>query len=133
MSEPPGDFQYEVPPGFFGNAPPEHEKPSVVWQSGRGSGGGKAGAGGADGIVYYSDKSKVVAGLLQIFFSFGVGRFYTGHSQIAVAQLLVCVFVGLFGSLLTCGMSLIVFFWPFIDGIIILASDSCDARGLRLR
>lgn len=133
MSEPPRDFQYEVPPGFFGNAPPEHEKPSVVWHSGAGLGAQNAGVDGVERIVHYSDKSKVVAGLLQMFLGFGVGRFYTGHSEIAVVQLLVCVFFGLFGSLFTCGASLVVLLWPFIDGIVILASDSCDARGLRLR
>src|SRR5215203_5267376 len=38
----------------------------------------------------FSDKSKMVAGLLQIFLgSFGVGRFYTGHIGLAVAQLLL--------------------------------------------
>ncbi|WP_440590108.1 TM2 domain-containing protein [Mycolicibacterium hodleri] len=43
-----------------------------------------------------SDKSKMVAGLLQIFLgTFGIGRFYLGYNGIAVAQLAV--------SLLTCG------------------------------
>src|SRR6187399_501655 len=44
-----------------------------------------------------SDKSKMVAGLLQIFLgTFGIGRFYLGYNGIAVAQLAV--------SLLTCGI-----------------------------
>ncbi|MCZ9344600.1 TM2 domain-containing protein, partial [Streptomyces sp. TRM76130] len=37
----------------------------------------------------YSDKSKIVAGLLQIFLGgFGVGRFYVGSVGVGVAQLL---------------------------------------------
>jgi hypothetical protein len=42
-----------------------------------------------------SDKSGVVAGLLQLFFGcFGAGRFYLGSTAIGILQL--CV--GLFGS-----------------------------------
>lgn len=70
----------------------------------------------------YSDKSKMVAGLLQIFLPFGIGRFYTGHTGLGVAQLLL--------SLLTCGaLSL----WPFIDGILILMGKVTDAQGRPLR
>jgi len=69
-----------------------------------------------------SDKSKLVAGLLQILLPIGIGRFYTGHTGIGVAQLLVVIF--------TCGIGSI---WPFIDGIITLVSDSTDAEGRVLR
>ena len=69
-----------------------------------------------------SDKSKLVAGLLQILLPIGIGRFYTGHTGIGVAQLLVVIF--------TCGLGTI---WPFIDGIITLVSDSTDAQGRVLR
>ncbi|MFJ4675306.1 MULTISPECIES: TM2 domain-containing protein [unclassified Kitasatospora] len=67
-----------------------------------------------------SDKSKLVAGLLQIFLgSFGIGRFYTGHVGIGVAQLLTCGGLG---------------FWALIDGIIFLVSDTrTDAQGRLLR
>ena len=45
----------------------------------------------------FSDKSKMVAGLLQIFLgSFGAGRFYTGHMGLAIAQIAV--------TWLTCGV-----------------------------
>lgn len=68
----------------------------------------------------YSDKSKITAGLLQLFFgTFGIGRFYTGHTGMAVGQLLTC------GG---CG------FWALIDGIMILAGDNVtDAQGRVLR
>jgi TM2 domain-containing membrane protein YozV len=84
--------------------------------------------------VPYSDKSKVAAGILQIFLGkFGVGRFYTGHTGIAVAQLVTCM-LGIFVlSWVTCGVSIAVVLWPIIDGILILTTDSTDAQGRPLR
>jgi TM2 domain-containing membrane protein YozV len=71
----------------------------------------------------YSDKSKVVAGVLGIALgSFGVGRFYTGHVGLGVAQLLVSVF--------TCGLGHI---WGLVDGIMILVNGGTDAQGRILR
>jgi TM2 domain-containing membrane protein YozV len=71
----------------------------------------------------YSDKSKMAAGLLQIFLgSFGVGRFYTGHTGIAIAQIAV--------TWLTCGLGGI---WPLIDGIMMLTGKVPDAQGRPLR
>jgi Domain of unknown function (DUF1707)/TM2 domain len=69
-----------------------------------------------------SDKSKVVAGVLQILLPFGVGRFYTGHSGLAVTQLLVV--------LVTCGVGAI---WPIIDGIVLLVSGGTDSYGRQLQ
>jgi TM2 domain-containing membrane protein YozV len=70
----------------------------------------------------YSDKSKLVAGLLQILIPLGIGRFYMGQTGLGVAQLLVTIF--------TCGIGGI---WPFIDGIVILAGDPKDEFGRPLR
>jgi TM2 domain-containing membrane protein YozV len=71
----------------------------------------------------YSDKSKVVAGVLGIALGgFGVGRFYTGHTGIGIAQLLVTIF--------TCGIG---HFWGLIDGIVILVNGGTDAEGRILR
>jgi TM2 domain-containing membrane protein YozV len=71
----------------------------------------------------YSSRSKVVAGLLQIFLGvFGIGRFYTGHVGLAIAQILVTFF--------TCGLGAI---WPVIDGIILLAGDPRDVDGRPMR
>jgi hypothetical protein len=68
----------------------------------------------------FSDKSKMIAGLLQIFLgSFGVGRFYTGHIGLGVAQLLL--------GWLTCGI------WPLVDGIMMLMGKVTDAQGRPLR
>ena len=67
-----------------------------------------------------SDRSRVVAGVLQIVFPFGVGRFYTGHTGIALAQLFT-MFIG------------IGVIWSFIDGIVLLAGGGTDAYGRPLR
>ncbi len=72
--------------------------------------------------IPYSDKSKLVAGLLQILIPLGIGRFYIGDTKMGVWQIVVTV--------LTCGIGAL---WPFIDGIIILATDSVDAEGRPLR
>jgi TM2 domain-containing membrane protein YozV len=72
--------------------------------------------------IPYSDKTKLVAGLLQILIPLGIGRFYLGDTKIGVWQLVVTIF--------TCGIGGL---WPFIDGIIILATDSVDAQGRPLR
>ena len=70
--------------------------------------------------IPFSDKSKIVAGLLQIFLgTLGVGRFYTGHIGLGVAQLLL--------GWLTCGV------WPLIDGIMMLMGKVPDAQGRPLR
>ncbi|MEU5908852.1 TM2 domain-containing protein [Micromonospora sp. NPDC047527] len=70
-----------------------------------------------------SDKSKVVAGILGILLgTFGAGRFYTGHTKIAVLQLVV--------SIVTCGVGAL---WGVIDGIMILVNGGTDAQGRPLR
>jgi TM2 domain-containing membrane protein YozV len=71
----------------------------------------------------FSDKQKMVAGLLQIFVgAFGAGRFYTGHTGLAIAQIAA--------SWLTCGAGTI---WPLIDGIMMLTGKVTDAQGRPLR
>ncbi len=82
-----------------------------------------------------SDKSKAVAGLLQIFLgSVGAGRWYTGHTGIASAQLALLA-VGIGTAWLLIGFLFIAAAgaWSFIDGIVLLAGNSRDARGLKLR
>jgi Domain of unknown function (DUF1707)/TM2 domain len=68
----------------------------------------------------YSDRSRSVAGLLQLLLPFGVGRFYSGHAAVGVAQLLLSVF-------------LIGVVWSFLDGIVILAGRPLDPYGRPLR
>lgn len=73
--------------------------------------------------VPFSDKQKLIAGLLQIFLgAFGVGRFYTGYTGIAIAQIAV--------TWLTCGIGGI---WPLVDGILMLVGKVPDSDGRPLR
>ncbi|MFF5361317.1 TM2 domain-containing protein [Streptomyces scabiei] len=68
----------------------------------------------------YSDKSKIVAGILSLFLgSFGVGRFYIGHVGLGLAQLFTCGGLGI---------------WALVDGIILLTgSNTTDSNGRVLR
>ena len=65
-------------------------------------------------------KSRVLAGLLQIFLCFlGAGRFYLGYTMTALLQIFVTV--------ITSGVGII---WPIVDGIMILSgSVATDANG----
>lgn len=68
----------------------------------------------------FSDRNKVVAGVLQLVLPFGIGRFYSGHHGIGVAQLLLSVF----------GIGIL---WAWIDGIVLLAGHPTDPHGRPLR
>jgi TM2 domain-containing membrane protein YozV len=98
-------------------------------QYGQQQGGYPVPAGGYGGVdpqtgQPLSDKSKMVAGLLQIFLGgFGVGRFYTGHVGIACAQIGV--------NVITCFIAGSI--WGLIDGIMILVNGGTDAQGRKLR
>jgi TM2 domain-containing membrane protein YozV len=70
--------------------------------------------------IPYSDRQKVVAGVLQLLLPFGIGRFYTGHTGIGVAQLLLSFVV--IGAI-----------WAFIDGLVILLGRPLDRDGRPLR
>jgi TM2 domain-containing membrane protein YozV len=84
--------------------------------------------------IPYSEKQKLAAGLLQIFLGkFGVGRFYTGHTGLAIAQLCTCVAGIWILSWFTCGATVAVILWPIIDGIVILSTKSTDSDGRILR
>jgi TM2 domain-containing membrane protein YozV len=66
-----------------------------------------------------SNKSKLVAGLLNILLGFGIGRLYAGQIGIGLAQMFTC------GGL---------FVWSFVDGVLFLVKDDrTDGKGLVLR
>jgi TM2 domain-containing membrane protein YozV len=72
-----------------------------------------------------SDKSKTVAGLLQLLSLIGIGgigRIYIGDIGVGVAQLLVGWF--------TCGIGLI---WSIVDAVLILTDKVHDPQGRRSR
>ncbi|MET7730950.1 TM2 domain-containing protein [Streptomyces sp. NPDC005402] len=68
----------------------------------------------------YSDKSKVIAGILQLTLGgFGVGRFYLGNVGMGLAQLFTCGGLGV---------------WSLVDGILLLTgNDHTDEHGRILR
>jgi TM2 domain-containing membrane protein YozV len=71
----------------------------------------------------FSHRQKLPAGLLQIFLGgFGAGRFYTGHTGLAIAQIAA--------TWLTCGVGGL---WPLIDGILMLSGKVTDVDGKPLR
>ena len=68
-----------------------------------------------------SDKSKIVAGLLQLLSLLGIGgigRIYIGDTSVGIAQLLV--------GWLTCGIGLI---WSIVDAVLMFAGKVHDTQG----
>jgi len=111
QQQPPLQQGYGPPPGF--NPPPA---PGMMQP------GAPYGVDPMTGMPL-SDKSKMTAGLLQIFLgSFGVGRFYLGYTGLGIAQIAVVW--------LTCGFGSI---WTLIDGIMMLTGKVPDAQGRPLR
>jgi TM2 domain-containing membrane protein YozV len=73
-----------------------------------------------------SDKSKTIAGLLQLLGLFGIagmGRIYIGDTGLGIAQLLVGWF--------TCGIGAVI--WGVIDALLILTDKASDPWGRPLR
>jgi TM2 domain-containing membrane protein YozV len=73
-----------------------------------------------------SDKSKVVAGLLQLIGLFGlvgIGRIYLGYTGLGIAQLVV--------GLVTCGLGAVI--WGIIDAVLLLTDRVRDPQGRPLR
>ncbi len=128
---PPGGYG-GPPPGGYGGPPPGGYGPPPGGAYGAPPPGAMVGPMGGPMMPHapygidpvtgmpFSDKSKIIAGLLQIFLgTLGVGRFYTGHIGLGVAQLLL--------GWLTCGV------WPLVDGIMMLMGKVPDAQGRPLR
>jgi len=115
----PGQNPYNQPPGQPGYGYPQQQPMGAV-PPGQYTGDPNAPYGYDPYGRPLSDKSKIVAGVLQLFIgSLGIGRFYTGHVGMAIGQLFTC---GGFGI------------WALIDGIMFLTSDSrTDAQGRILR
>jgi len=113
---PPGGYGYGAPPPPQGYGPPPGFGPPAP---GMVQPGAPYGVDPATGMPL-SDKSRLAAGLLQLFLGgFGVGRFYLGYTGIGLLQL--------FFGWMTCGI------WPLIDGIMMLTGKVPDAQGRPLR
>lgn len=80
-----------------------------------------------------SDKSKVVAGLLQLLGLvgiLGIGRVYLGQTRFGIAQLIGGLVVGI----VTCGFGFIVpVVWGIVDAVLILTGKVRDPQGRPLR
>ena len=74
----------------------------------------------------FSDKSKVIAGLLQLLGLVGVlgiGRIYLGNTTLGITQLLGCLVFGI----VTCGIGFIVpVIWGIIDAVLIFTDRVRD-------
>lgn len=84
----------------------------------------------------YSRRSRIVAGLLQLFFGWhGLGRFYLGYYHLGAVQLTLGL-VGLATTLL-CYVGLIILvpltIWVEIEAVMMLAGSIRDAEGYKLR
>ncbi|MGI5349691.1 NINE protein [Streptomyces sp. CA-250714] len=114
----PGQNPYNQPPGQPGYGYPQQQPMAAA--PGQYTGDPNAPYGYDPYGRPLSDKSKIVAGVLTLFIgSLGIGRFYTGHIGMGIAQLLTCGGLGI---------------WSLVDGIIFLTSDSrTDAQGRILR
>lgn len=80
-----------------------------------------------------SDKSKVIAGLLQLLGLLGIlgiGRMYMGQTTFGVVQLVGCL---IFGAI-TCGFGFVVpVVWGIVDAIILMTGSPRDQYGRLLR
>lgn len=80
-----------------------------------------------------SDKSKVVAGLLQLLGLtgiLGIGRIYLGQTSFGVTQLVGCLIFGI----VTCGFGFIVpVVWGIVDAVLIFTDKVRDPFGRPLR
>jgi TM2 domain-containing membrane protein YozV len=82
-----------------------------------------------------SDKSAVIAGLLQLFLGWlGIGRFYIGSTSIGAVQLCLGLF-GFFFSWLFIGIPVLlgVGVWAFVDAIMMFTGSVQDNYGRKLR
>lgn len=118
---PPGYQAGGYPPPSYG-PPPPYAQPGYP-PPGYGGGYGPPQPGAPWGTDQYgrpySEKSKVIAGVLQIVLGgVGAGRWYTGHYGIAIAQLLTCGGLGV---------------WALVDGILMLVGNVTDVEGRPLR
>ena len=84
-----------------------------------------------------SDKSKTIAGLLQLLGLIGVlgiGRIYLGYTTLGIAQLVVGLVGGFVIGILTCGLGFAIpVVWGLIDAVMILSGQVRDPQGRPLR
>ncbi|MUL45789.1 TM2 domain-containing protein [Mycobacterium sp. CBMA293] len=141
MYPPPAQPGYpQQPPGYSQQPPGYPQQPPGYPPSGYGQpqyGLDPSAPFGYDPVtgLPLSDKSKVAAGLLQLFLGgFGIGRFYLGYTNIAVAQLCLTI-LGVLTSWLIIGLVplMAVGIWALVDAIMIFTGSIKDPHGRPLR
>ena len=93
--------------------------------------------------VQWSDKSKIVAGLLQLIPGFllglgGIGRLYAGHTMLGIIQLVATVMGWIsfwcgFAFVLPFFVFAAMWIWFVIDGVVLLVGRPVDGRGRPMR
>jgi len=143
QSAQPGQFPGPYPPGQYPPPPyPTGQYPPPLYPTGQYPPGQYPPAGFDPAAPFgrhpltgepFSDKSKVVAGLLQLLGLVGVvgvGRIYLGYTTLGITQLIGGVVLGL----VTCGIGFIVpVIWGIIDATLILTDKVRDPAGRPLR
>ena len=144
QSAQPGQFPGPYPPGLYppplyppGQYPPPGLYPPPLYPPGQypPAGFDPAAPFGRHPLTGepFSDKSKVVAGLLQLLGLVGVvgiGRIYLGYTTLGITQLIGGVVLGI----VTCGIGFIVpVIWGIIDATLILTDKVRDPAGRPLR
>ena len=132
MTEQPFGGGQETPPPYYpppGNFPPPLQYPPPGFYPDPAAPYGRHPITGEP----FSDKSKVVAGLLQLLGLvgvLGVGRLYLVYTTLGVTQLVG----GLVLGILTCGIGFIVpVIWGIVDAVLILTDKVRDPMGRPLR
>ena len=110
----PGQFPPPMPPGYYPDPAAPFGRHPVTGEP-------------------LSNKSKVVAGLLQLLGLvgiLGIGRIYLGNTGLGIAQLISGLLIGV----LTCGIGFIVpAIWGLVDAVLIFSDKVRDAQGRPLR
>lgn len=93
--------------------------------------------------VLWSDKSKIIAGLLQIIPGImiglgGIGRLYAGHRTLGFVQLMATVFGWIaffcsFALIFTIVVFVANWIWFLVDGVVLLLGRPVDGRGRPMR
>jgi TM2 domain-containing membrane protein YozV len=125
---PPHQSHYQPPPPGYAPQPPGYPPPGQYGQQYPQAYMDPAAPYGRHPLTGepLSDKSKIVAGLLQLIGLFGlvgIGRIYLGYTGLGIAQLVV--------GLVTCGIGAVV--WGVIDAVLIFTDKVRDPEGRPLR
>jgi|KBSMisStandDraft_5_1062788.scaffolds.fasta_scaffold1896836_1 TM2 domain-containing membrane protein YozV len=129
---PPPPPSYPPPPPGYYAPPPVYPPPVGQYPGGYGPVAAPYGYHPVTGEPL-SDKSKVVAGLLQLLGLLGllgIGRMYMGQVTFGVLQLVGCLVF----AVVTCGIGYVVpVVWGIVDAVVLMTGTPRDQYGRLLR